>query len=661
VKSVMFTQLEEDTQEVKLKRELEKSPADAVVTRKITEDVFALGLIPLTEQLARMERSLGALAVSIQRGQFNFQGSDSLICIPLDGNSSPGGGGRRQSVVDSELAENMARLGGKVDSMGSMGSSSNKAQMFNTARSSKPAWVVNLMFQNDMTKIGVTNKKLVDDRFLNWLIWAWQISNIVSNEPERSGLANAFVSSNFFDCLSMGVIFANSFYLAFAADWTMNNIGNGKAQPYHFMIAEYLFTSFFLLELLLRITVHRLFFWTNEEKAWNWFDFILVSLSIVDFLFSQLMTGGGSASNMSFMRILRLLKLAKIFRAFRTLRFFKELAIMMESFQKSFVTLFWSLVMIVFILCIFALIFLQGLSDFMTGEHETLDEATKQGIHLWFGSMTTSILTLYKAVTGGDDWSAAFNVLIKAGAFYGVAFLLFTYFFLFALFNILTGALVEKAAEAAAPDRKDLLLNQRKKANLDAKEFKNLCELMDKDGDGRIDWGEFTRMMENEVFVTYMASVGLEVHDVELFFEAISDHDDKSESIGADHDGSISIDQFVQGCMHMRGVASAIDMQKMLLHTDKMHAKIKEYQKDTRSRFKNIESNLGNLGRIISTSPAYSQQPCGPPEEVAQLLQDISAKIDNGQRSRSEGFTDDRQTLCPTSESERSASARVEL
>merc|ERR1719253_549054 len=126
---------------------------------------------------------------------------------------------------------------------------------------------------------------------------------------------------------------------------------------------------------------------------------------------------------------------------------------MMDSFRRSLVTLFWSLVMIGFILFIFALIFLQGMADFMVTEHAIIDDELEAAVLNKFGSMGSSVLTLYEAVTGGDDWGNTYHVVVQAGVFYGGVFLLFTFFFILALFNILTGAIVEKAVESAAPDR----------------------------------------------------------------------------------------------------------------------------------------------------------------------------------------------------------------
>merc|ERR1719313_1538748 len=119
------------------------------------------------------------------------------------------------------------------------------------------------------------------------------------------------------------------------------------------------------------------------------------------------------------------------------------------------------------------------------------------------------MLSLYKAVTGGDDWGVYHEVIDKAGPLYSGFFIAFVFFFTFALFNILTGIFVEKAVVAASPDRDDLILQQKKKAKEDAAEFRRMCHMLDESGDGLITSDEFEKRMQDEVMVAYLGTLGL--------------------------------------------------------------------------------------------------------------------------------------------------------
>merc|ERR1712066_631790 len=67
---------------------------------------------------------------------------------------------------------------------------------------------------------------------------------------------------------------------------------------------------------------------------------------------------------------------------------------------------------------------------------------------------------------------------------------------------------------------------------------------------------EFRDRMRNENVCAYMSAIGLELHDVEIFFHAVAGGSLK-----------IDVDQFVEGCMSMKGPATSLDIQKQLFET----------------------------------------------------------------------------------------------
>lgn len=115
---------------------------------------------------------------------------------------------------------------------------------------------------------------------------------------------------------------------------------------------------------------------------------------------------------------------------------------------------------LVFLLYIFALVFVQGITDLLRDTQ--LTETGQQEVEAQFGSVLKSMplghvpetplkrpsneafrgedvaseamsckprLSLYMAVTGGNDWSMYFDTLSQCGLFYTILFLLFNFFF----------------------------------------------------------------------------------------------------------------------------------------------------------------------------------------------------------------------------------------
>jgi hypothetical protein len=236
------------------------------------------------------------------------------------------------------------------------------------------------------------------------------------------------------------------------------------------------------------------------------------------------------------------------------------------------------------VLYVFSLILLHGFITYFDNDYDAAQAAdakyTREEIMDTFGGVWRTMLTLYMAMTGGQDWEVYYDVVEVLGTFYVLVFIFFTFFFSFALFNILTGVFVEKAVVAAQPDREELILQQRRKVLQEAEEFRRLCERLDKSKDGTITLEEFKENMQDEDMIAYMASVGLEIHDVTLFFNVIGGK------------GEVSLDRFVEGCMSMRGNATALDVQKTIYKTEKLGDRIMDLQKEFRSQMDAIVTFL---------------------------------------------------------------------
>ena len=187
---------------------------------------------------------------------------------------------------------------------------------------------------------------------------------------------------------------------------------------------------------------------------------------------------------------------------------------------------------------------------------------------LGFGSVVETMVSLYMSVTGGNDWIQYYRLFEKLQSFYHWLYLIFIFFFTFALFNILTALFVEKAVAASRPDRQQQMVMERRKFAEQAGELRELFSTMDKDHNGRITKEEFMECMQDGDVISYMLSVGLDVYDAKYLFELV-----------ADSAGELEISRFVDGCMAVKGAASALDVQKQLAHLEHVENKLKDWEK----------------------------------------------------------------------------------
>lgn len=405
----------------------------------------------------------------------------------------------------------------------------------------------------------------------------------IFEEPVRQGRLHKFVHSRGFRTCTSLVICINAIFMAYTSDWEMQNID--RSTPQSFDVLEHIFIAFYTIELALRFLDHRCYFFCCEEAAWNVLDFALVLISLVDTLLMALRIDERGGGNITLVRTLRLLKVAKILRTFRVMQVFRELAQILESFLNCIISLFWSLVMMILVIWLFALFFLQGLSGYMK-DHD-VSESEADAIRKDFGSLLRAMSSLYMAVTGGNDWAFYLNIVARAGIPYEILFFLFTFVFVFALLNILTGIFVEKAVVAAQPDREEMIAEQCRKRIQDAAEFHHLCCVLDADHTGTISRDEFMSSMRSELMRSYMAAKGIEVRDVDLFFDIV----------GASDADEVSIERFVQGCMNIKGMATNFDMQKLLVHVDGL-------RRHTRRDLHQMKEVLADLTRRLDRGDA---------------------------------------------------------
>eukprot|EP00435_Cladocopium_sp_Y103_P045326 s1719_g13.t1 len=317
----------------------------------------------------------------------------------------------------------------------------------------------------------------------------WQIE-----EPERTGCLAKVVKSNFFGMVCGAVIFANAIFILYATDYEMQNLHqpvSSESEKISVSVAELLLASFYVFELFLKLIVHRFYFFWNSEMAWNWFDFVLVLFSIIENVLSFVLLStnqagepGGSGVNLGFLRLLRLCKIVKILRVFRTLRFFSELRLMLDCVVGSLMNVFWCLIMLLFVMYVFALLLQQGVVQHLQEARPSSDVqqgcADEGGLQTYFSSVGVTVVTLFQSCTSGVDWNEPYKALQETGSF--------------------------------LPDFEDC----RMLATL----FRKML-LTDEQGHERLGLEEFRKLVETDEFRSYLQTRGIDIKNAETFFKML--------------------------------------------------------------------------------------------------------------------------------------------
>lgn len=395
-------------------------------------------------------------------------------------------------------------------------------------------------------------------------------------EPERTGVLASIVTSKKFEMICVTVVVFNAAFAAFVSDEEMYFTNEARArseatqaQSYFIQLVEIALLAFYFVELFLKWMVHGLFMFVNLDWRWNVFDCALVLFTAFDMFTAAVLKDGGG-TNMSFMRIFRLLRVTKVLRLFRAFRLFTELRLMLNALAHSFVTLYWAMAMLIIILFVMALVFVQGSANYLKEQGHELSDNTFEDFMTHFGSVFETMISLYKAMTGGNDWGIYFDLLVRVGPFYATAFLSYTAFFCFALFNILTGMVVENVVKAASRDDEVRVFDFRRKKHDDCHDLARLFNQLDSSHRGKITAAELELGLSCEPVQIMMEKVELDPKDTELFFAMLS---------AVSENGEVDVNAFVDGCMHLRGPAAGIDLQAVLFEMRGMSKQVRSIRR----------------------------------------------------------------------------------
>lgn len=387
----------------------------------------------------------------------------------------------------------------------------------------------------------------------------------MTEEVDERTAMQRFTTHQYYEAFSGMLIVSNAFFLGFQTQYVAVTHRDNALQeqpleeePNAFFWINTVFCIFFLVELALRWYADGLVdFFKTEELRWNLFDILIVSSSCLETLLATIamaidMDSPDALQNVSVLRMLRVVRIVRVARVIRTYKVFRELRMMIYSIAGSMMNLLWVLVVLLLTFYLFGVSFTAAVGDFLNTTEKWQNEKNEELVAS-FGTVDKSVVALFMAMSGGNDWAQYYDALLLLPWLYPVSFLAFILFTLFAVVNIVTGVFVESALQANLKD-KDIIVNeelQAKKRYLQS--MQELFEDMDEDGKGTISLEEFQSKLKDEKVIAYFHVLKLDVSDATTLFQMI-DYDRSNE---------VNINEFLEGCYRLQGESTAMDMKIM--------------------------------------------------------------------------------------------------
>lgn len=326
-----------------------------------------------------------------------------------------------------------------------------------------------------------------------------------------------------------------------------------------FRLVNDLFLLIYVCELGCRFFYHGI---RTLQDGFNNFDLMLVTVSA----FERIFFAEGSAKMLPVLRIIRLVRLVRLVRL---LRFFRELWLVVAGLLQALSTLGWVAFLLLCLIWVCA-IFSQMVIGESTAWLDTFGAEDELPIFMfynnyeYFGSVQRSSFTLFQVATL-SQWSQ--HVVRPIVEKYPIIFLFFLFFIFittYGLLNVIVANLVNDAIISAATNENAVAGLVKEERDKLTKKIGKFFAATDQDGDGMLTEAELARAMKLPKLRKAFQMLGVpDVSPADLL-----------KTIDKDGSGSVSLDEFIEGIMKMRGETGGQDMIMMMLQVNGLTVRV---------------------------------------------------------------------------------------
>jgi len=287
-------------------------------------------------------------------------------------------------------------------------------------------------------------------------------------------------------------------------------------------------------------------------------DFCMITVSMVELIVAAFWKMEARSLNpLSLLRMARLFRLVRVLRSLRNLR---RLTTLIRTLCATLTACFWALTLLSIIIYVFSVAFTLAAAKYLHGDTECIGPQCIL-IFTHFGTLTRSFATLFQSICGGVDWGQAADALHSMGSngwVYYSAFLVYMTFTYFAVLNVITALFCQQVVEhALTVDVFENKMESLQKVERDLLRLFNELDELARSHDsppGTVTYLDLEDFLKDEEVHRRFFRMGIDPENAWMLFMLLDQ--DKS--------GSVTIEEFVAGCMRLRGECQRIDLHVML-------------------------------------------------------------------------------------------------
>lgn len=370
------------------------------------------------------------------------------------------------------------------------------------------------------------------------------------SEDDTAGFLKRFARSVQFELLAGSVLVTNAMMLGVQVE--VQHANAPKQVDAFFQALNVIYMAFFALELALRINAASVReFWVSGDWQWAWFDTIVTLTTILEVIF-DLVSSRGKEASLSFARLLRIIRVLRVIRLFGLVRWCRPLRLLISAIFVTFKSVGWALLLLAMIMYIFAIIFTVNVRDFASGEIDFGDARLMR----YYGTIPRSILTLFKTIFGGLDWETCHAPLADISWALTILFLVYVIFVNLAVMNVIQGLFLSSAIEQAQSDEEMMVATRLQAKHSLEQRLRNLFMQLSSSSHGTLTLKEFEMHLKDENMKAFLDSFDIHADDAWTLFKMLD----------ADGGGFVDLNEFVDGCIRLKGSAKSIQVAELGYH-----------------------------------------------------------------------------------------------
>lgn len=374
--------------------------------------------------------------------------------------------------------------------------------------------------------------------------------------------------------------------------------GNDVVLPQSLVTAlQYICLAVFVIELCLRIRFGGVKFFTSRtRRLWNWMDIFVVGVALTGTL---VLMNDSQGDNLRLIMLTQVLKIIRLLRLIRFVPVFHELWLVSNGLLNALKVLTWVCGILFVVIYMFSIV-----CTLSIGQNDDLydpyyKESGGWDHEVYFGTTARSMFTMVQVLTL-DDWADGVvrHVLAQQPGM-AVLFLIFIMAVALGFMAVTVGVIVENTLHTTTNDAQYMENMRERDRQAVFSQLRDILQDADTDGSGSLDLPEVERATRKPEVYNKLKMIDFPVEDPQAVFDLLA----------FQRPQELTIDEFITGCMRMKGQAKSRDLLVAQVALDGMKTHYEKFEKQSKrfhKKLKELDKTVKALvfqGELVFLNP----------------------------------------------------------